>query len=190
MGLRNTPNRYGGLAMTFHWLLAAAVIFMLWLGIAMERMGMEGRLLGMDQFAAYQLHKSIGFTILILALLRLIWRWMNPVPPLPDNLKTWERWAAALTHVALYLLLIAMPIIGWVMVSASPWQIPTYLYGAIELPHLTGPSEELERAMKRLHATLGFAFIALLVLHIAAALKHHFVMKDDTLKRMLPGSRI
>jgi len=190
MGLRNTPRRYGSLAMLFHWVLAAAVIFMLWLGLAMEDMAPDGRLLGLDQFAAYQLHKSIGFTILVLAVLRLVWRWVNPVPPLPDNLKRWERWAAKVTHVALYMLLIAMPIVGWIMVSASPWQIPTVLYGVIELPHLTGPNEWLERGMIRLHANLGFLFIALLVLHVLAAAKHHFFLRDDTLKRMLPGSRV
>ena len=190
MGLRNTSRRYGSVAMLFHWVLAAAVIFMLWLGIAMEGMAPDGRLLGLDQFAAYQLHKSIGFTILVLAVSRLVWRWINPVPPLPENLKTWERWAAKFTHVALYLLLIAMPIVGWIMVSASPWQIPTVLYGVVELPHITGPNEQLEGAMIRLHATLGFVFIALLVLHVVAAAKHHFVLKDDTLKRILPGTQV
>jgi cytochrome b561 len=184
------PRRYGGVAMVFHWLLAAAVIFMLVLGLAMHEMTPDDRFLGLDQFGAYQLHKSIGFTILILAALRLIWRWFNPAPTLPDTLKRWELWAAKITHVALYLLLIAMPIVGWVMVSASPWQIPTFLYGVIELPHLTGPSEPLEAAMINLHAVMAFVFIGLIVLHIAAALKHHFILKDDTLKRMLPGTRI
>jgi len=190
MGWRNTTERYGNTAMVIHWLSAAAVIFMLVLGLVMHEMSADDRFLGMDQFAAYQLHKSIGFTILIVALFRLIWRWLNPTPPLPDTLKTWERWAARITHGALYALLIAMPIVGWVMVSASPWQLPTILYGVIELPHLTGPSEPLEMAMMNLHATLAFVFIALLVLHIGAALKHHFILKDDTLKRMVPGTRL
>lgn len=190
MALTNSTSRYGVVTMTLHWLLAAAVIFMLVLGLVMHEMSPDDRFLGMGQFAAYQLHKSIGFTVLILAVMRLLWRWANPVPPLPGTLKVWERWAATFTHVALYVLLIAMPIVGWVMVSASPWQIPTLLYGAIELPHLTGPNEQLEAAMMTLHAIMAFTFIALLVLHIAAALKHHFVLKDDTLKRMIPGTRI
>lgn len=190
MGLRNTAKRYGSVAMALHWLLAAAVIFMLGFGLVMADMGPDDRLLGMNQFAAYQLHKSIGFTVLVLAAIRLIWRWINPVPPLPDTLKSWERWAAKVTHVALYALLIAMPIVGWIVVSASPWQIPTYLYGVVELPHLTGPDEQLEGRMISLHSTLGFVFIALLVIHVAAALKHHFVLKDDTMKRMVPGTRV
>jgi cytochrome b561 len=190
MALGNSRTRYGWVTMTLHWGLAVALVFMIWFGLAMYNMDPDGTLLGMNQFTAYQLHKSIGFTILVLALARLIWRWANPTPSLPSTLKRWERIAAHTTHIGLYILMIAIPVAGWIMVSASPWQIPTVIYGLFELPHLVGPSEALESAMITVHATLAFLLLGLIALHVGAALKHHFILKDDVLKRMLPFTRV
>jgi cytochrome b561 len=185
---KNMPDRYGLIAIALHWLIAGAIIAMLVLGFVMVRLTPGTTL----QFDAYQLHKSIGLTILGLSLLRLGWRLANPGPPLPASLGRWERRLARLVHAGFYLLMLALPLSGWMMVSASVWNIPTVLFGVIEVPHLPVLStlehkKPVETALKSVHALLGWAAVLLLFLHVAGALKHHFIVKDDTLLRMLPG---
>ncbi len=187
-GWRNSASRYGMVAIGFHWLIAAAILGMLVLGTIMVEISPASPL----KFALYQWHKSIGISILVLSLLRLAWRFANPVPPLPAGLQWWEIAAARGTHVGFYALMILLPVSGWAMVSVSPWNIPTILYGIVELPHLPlrGMIEDhkgAESALKEVHEWLGWGVVALLALHVAGALKHHFVMRDDTLLRMLPG---
>lgn len=182
------PDRYGLMAIALHWLIAGAIIAMLVLGFVMVRLTPGTTL----QFDAYQLHKSVGLTILGLSLVRLGWRLANPVPPLPANLGRWQRGLARLVHAGFYLLMLALPLSGWMIVSASVWNIPTVLYGVIEVPHLPvlGTLEHkkpVETALKSVHELLAWAAVLLLFLHVAGALKHHFILKDDTLLRMLPG---
>jgi len=184
-GLRNTPRRYGAVAMTFHWVLAVLVIALLALGMIMTDLPPSPR-----TFEIYQLHKSVGFVVFVLALGRLAWRLANPVPALPDTLKRWERAAAHVTHYGLYVLLIAQPVVGWLASSASTLGVQTVVFGVLPLPDAVSPSESLYSVLSTLHAVIGWAFVVLLVLHVAAALKHHFVLKDDVLRRMLPGTRV
>ncbi len=184
---RNSLSRYGMIAIGFHWLIAFAIIGMLALGTIMVDMSPASPL----KFTLYQWHKSVGITILVLSLLRLGWRLVNPVPRLPTGMQWWEIAAARGTHVGFYLLMILLPVSGWAMVSVSPWDIPTILYGLVELPHLPlrGMVDDLkgaESALKEVHEWLGWGAVGLLVLHVAGALKHHFVSRDDTLLRMLP----
>ena len=111
-------SRYTGVAIALHWAMAALLVFMIWLGWNMD-----------ENEARYQLHKSIGITILFLALARLAWRFANPPPPLPEGMPGYERTASHLVHLAFYALMIGIPLGGWFMVSVSPLHVPTVLFG-------------------------------------------------------------
>lgn len=183
-------QRYGAVAIVLHWTIAFAIAGLLMLGTVMVRLTPGSSL----QFELYQWHKSVGITVLALSLLRLGWRLAHPPPPLPANLRPWERALARLTHVGFYVLMLALPLSGWMIVSASLWNIPTVLYGAIPLPHLPILStlehkKPVEDALKEVHEWLAITTTTLLVLHVAGALKHHFVLRDDTLLRMLPTGK-
>jgi cytochrome b561 len=188
--LRNTRERYGLVAIALHWVIAAAILGLLVLGVLMVRLPPGSSL----QFELYQWHKSVGMTVFALSLLRLGWRLANPPPPLPANLRPWERALARVTHLGFYVLMLALPFSGWMMVSASVWGIPTVLYGVIPLPHLPILStlenkKPVEDALKVVHEWLAIGMVALLLLHVTGALKHHLVLRDDTLARMLPNRR-
>lgn len=185
---RAAPDRYGLVAILLHWIIALSIITLLAMGAVMVRLTPGGSL----QFNVYQLHKSLGITVLVLSLLRLAWRLFNPPPPLPANLDPWERALARVTHVGFYVLMIALPFSGWMMVSASVWNIPTVIFGAFTLPHLPvlgdlQNKKPVEEALKEVHEALAIGMFVLLMLHVAGALKHQFVLRDDTLARMLPG---
>ncbi|MEP2706066.1 MAG: cytochrome b [Roseibium sp.] len=184
--LRNTPTGYGRIAITFHWIMAILIIGMLGFGLYLAQLPKTDQ----ATFQLYQLHKSLGFVVLALAAFRLAWRLINPSPRLPKGMPAWERLAAHLGHISLYALLFAMPISGWLMVSASPWGIPTILFNSLPVPHLPvpdapGTKEQAEAVFKMIHSYSAYLLIALIVVHVAAALKHHFIARDDTLKRMV-----
>jgi cytochrome b561 len=193
MPARNSPLRYGTVAATLHWLIAAAIIGMIGFGYYLSTLPIADPGL----FRLVQIHKSIGLTILALSVLRTVWRLVNPVPPLPDTLGKPMKVLARATHILLYVLIVAIPLSGWAMVSASPLGIPTMWFGLFEWPHIA-PLAHLpfdrkpaaEETIHTLHAWLAYGTAALLALHIGAALLHHFFMKDDTLRRMLPGTRL
>ena len=186
MPLYNTATSWGWPAKALHWLVAALVVGMLGVGIAMVWLVSD---LG-SKFQLYQLHKSFGVLVFALVLARLGWRQLNPlVPAMPTNLRPWERVAALLTHRAFYVLLVLMPITGWLTASASPLGIPTSVFGLFQLPNPVGPNATLEGVMSFAHATLALLLVLLLALHVGAALRHHFVLHDDVLARMLPGHR-
>jgi cytochrome b561 len=186
--LSNNPVRYGAVTVTLHWVIAAAIIFMLALGKVMHELPDESP----DKFPLYQLHKSIGLTILVLSVARLGWRLVNVVPPLPAHMSMWERWAAHVSHFLLYALIIGIPLSGWARVSSDPIGIPTIWFGLFEIPHMPGvaPSEDFAHTMHEVHELLGNAMILLLLIHVGAALKHHFWDRDTVLKRMLPFTRV
>lgn len=175
--------RYTRTAIVLHWMIAVLIIGQLCGGKLM--MWLEPTPL---KFELFQLHKSFGFIILGLSLLRLGWRATHKAPPLPDNLKPWERRAAKLTHVGFYALIIGLPLSGWIMVSASTPKITTKIFKAIKVPDVPFiPRSDLaETITKTTHEVLAIAIFGLLLLHIGAALKHHFVLKDDVLARMMP----
>jgi|SoiMethySBSTD1v2_1073268.scaffolds.fasta_scaffold875646_1 cytochrome b561 len=189
----NTRVRYGAVAMTLHWLLAALILFMLALGLFMTSLDeMDPR-----TFPLFQIHKSIGLTILILTLLRLAWRLSNPIPSLPSGMRGWERLAARGTHALFYVLMIAIPLMGWATVSAAPLAVPTMWFGLFEWPHIPFLAD-LPRVEKRMiegplattHAVLALSMLGLALLHVGAALKHQFRDRDDVLKRMLPWTKL
>ncbi len=193
MAARNNNMRYGTVAMTLHWLIAIAIICMIAFGYYLSTLPITDPSL----YRLVQLHKSIGLTILALSVLRIIWRLINPVPPLPDTLSRPMKVLARFTHVLLYVLIVAIPFTGWAMVSASPLGLPTMWFGLFEWPHIGflahlpyDQKDAKEEAIHSVHAWLAYGTAALLVLHVGAALMHHYFMKDDTLRRMLPGTRL
>lgn len=190
MPVKNTEDRYGAVAMTLHWLIALGFIAMLGLGLYMADLPLSDP----NKFPLYQWHKSIGLTILLLVLVRLAWRALNITPPLPSGLKPYERRLAHTTHASLYAALIVMPLTGWTLVSASSFNIPTMFYGVIEWPHIgwiaAHPQKKLiEEWAAEIHSTIALLAGLALLAHIGAALKHHFILKDDVLRRMLPHRR-
>ena len=182
MTIRNTTSRWGGVAQFLHWLIVGLIITQVILANVAERLPVSPK-----KIAVFARHKSIGITILCLAVLRLAWRWANPTPPLPTTLKPYERVLAELTHAGLYLLLFAMPLTGWMMTSARGF--PVSWFGFWQLPDFVPKNQSLYNAMKQTHDTLALALYAIVFLHVAAALKHHFVLKDDVLRRMLPVTK-
>ena len=180
--------RYSTVAILLHWTIAAAIVAQLAIGLWMVR---AIRFAGSQAvaFHAYQWHKSLGLMILMLSLLRLCWRLANPPPPLPTTMTKLQRKAAKAIHGLFYVLTLGMPLVGWLMVSASPLGLPTMVFGLFEWPHiawLAGVGSGLEAGLKTAHRSMGYAFIGLLTLHVAAALKHHLSDRDDVLARMLP----
>ena len=167
-------------ARTLHWVTASLVLLNLPLGLVIAN-NWGGPL--QDQL--YNLHRSIGALIIPIILTRAIYRWSHPPLPLPDAIAPLQRLAAAGTHWALYALLLAQPLIGWIATSAYPAPIP--VFGLFELPPLWGANRALSDRLFSLHAACGIAIAGIVVLHVAAACHHHFVRKDRVLLRMLTG---
>ena len=182
MSIRNTPTRWGHIAQFLHWLIVALIIVQVILANWAENLP-----LGPKKIGVYAWHKSVGITILALAILRLLWRWTNPTPLLPSTLKPYERVLAGLTHFGLYLLLFAQPLTGWMMTSARGF--PVSWFGFFQLPDFVSKNQSLYNGMKETHDILALALYAIVFLHVAAALKHHFLLKDDVLRRMLPFTK-
>jgi len=181
MVIRNTPTRWGAVAQFLHWLIVILIIVQVVLASIADDLP-----LGMKKLAMLARHKSVGITILGLALIRLLWRWTNPTPPLPDTLRPYERALARFTHAALYFLLFAMPFSGWMMSSARGFPVSWFGFRSMQLPDLVPKNQALYHVLVTTHGTLAVVLLVVVALHMAAALKHHFVLKDDVLRRMLP----
>jgi cytochrome b561 len=179
MWLRNTPDRFGLVAQGFHWLTLLMLMGSFTLAFSMTAMPLSLRKL---QF--YSWHKWVGVTVFVIVILRLAWRLANTVPRQPVATPLWQRRLAAVSHAALYTLLIVMPLTGWVMSSAL--NLPVVYLGLIHLPSPFGVDRALGEAMKDVHHALGLALLALIGIHALAALYHHVVLRDDVLRRMLP----
>lgn len=184
MRLTNSPRVFGVVAASLHWLIALSILTMIYLGFTM---------VDEEKFNLYQLHKSLGITILVLSLARLAWRFIDPPPPLPEAMPRWEKLAAHLNHWIFYALMIGMPLLGWAIVSASPNSdfIATKIWGWFQLPLLpvlpTLPNREaLSDQLGELHETAAWIFLALIALHVGAALKHQFWDRDRVLHAMVP----
>ncbi len=187
------PDRYGAVAQALHWIMALLIGAMLVVGIYMLRLPQAEKFPGKIGYDLYQLHKSVGLVVLVLAVLRIGWRLTHRAPRLPATLKPYEKGLAHASHLALYLLILAMPLSGWLMVSASELahgMLPTRFFDLFTVPNLLAADEAAEATLGQVHTVLAFAAIAVLVLHVGAALKHHFVLKDNVLLRMLPFTRL
>lgn len=173
---------YTPAAKILHWLIALIIFGMLPLGFYMSDLKLSPLKLQL-----YSWHKWAGVTIFMLVLIRLLWRIGNRPPALPSHMKPYEQWAAHLGHFALYALMLAIPLSGWLMSSAKGFQ--TVWFGVLPLPDLLDKNRELGELLEEVHETLNFILIAVLVGHVGAALKHHFIDRDDVLTRMLPHRR-
>src|SRR3954471_19362581 len=170
--------RYSALAIALHWTIAALIVLQIVLAGRMEARTPEA-------FAVVQFHKSIGITVLLLSLARLAWRLIHPPPPEPATLVGWEKTLSAVVHWAFYVVMIAMPLTGWVMVSASRIELPTLLYGSIPWPHIPGLPELAagpkkvwhDTALNAHHLIIKGAY-GLIALHVAGALKHQLFSRD------------
>jgi cytochrome b561/polyisoprenoid-binding protein YceI len=184
-------KRYTTVAIVLHWLIAAAIIFQVILG---WRMGDEPK--GPATYAIFQLHKSIGITILLLSLARLAWRLTHRPPPHPVGQPRWETIASQIVHVAFYVIMIGLPVTGWIIVSTSKLGLPTVLYGAIPWPHLpflpelaAGPKHLWHEIGENGHGLLVKTTYLLLALHLGAVAKHQILDRDEVLGHMAPGAK-
>ena len=179
MPLKNTRDQWGSVSKALHWLVVALVLAMAWLGLTMGDLPN-----GPDKIATYALHKSIGITLLALVVLRLLWRLYAGAPDAIAGTSRLQERVATFVHWALYALLLAMPLSGWVLNSASGF--PLQWFGLANLPAITGKDHDLHELAEDVHEWLFWAMVTLAVLHAAAAFQHHLFQRDATLARMLP----
>ena len=180
---QSSPTRYSAVAQAFHWIIAGLIVIQFVLASLEDDLP-----IGAHKLALLARHKSVGMTILMLAILRLLWRLKNPPPELPDGMSPLERTLARATHIAFYVLLFAMPLTGWMMSSAKNYSVSWF--GLFTWPNLIGKNAAAFNFLHSTHAILSDALWVIAVLHILAALKHHFWNKDTVLLRMLPFVRL
>jgi cytochrome b561 len=176
---KSPPARYTAVAQSFHWIIAALIVTQFALAWSADDLP-----LGMHKLALLARHKSFGMTVLMLAILRLSWRLKHPPPALPVGMTPSERILATATHIAFYVLLFAMPLTGWMMSSAKNYSVSWF--GLFTWPNLIAPNDTAFDFFRATHSYLSDALFGLAVLHLLAALKHHFWNKDDVFLRMLP----
>lgn len=172
-------NRYTLTAIRLHWLLAVLIFAVFPLGVIAHGMGFSPLKL---QLVSY--HKWLGVTIFMLTLIRLSWRLSHTPPPLPESLPRWQHLIGHFVHGSLYVLMLLIPLSGWLMSSAKGFQ--TVLFGILPLPDLIAKDKTLAADLFVLHQSLNFFLLGLLAAHIGAALKHHLIDHDGILARMLP----
>ena len=192
MSTRDTNTRYGTVAMSLHWLIALAVLFNIALGYYMGDLPRTDP----DRFWIIQFHKSTGLSILVLSVARVLWRVVNPMPALPETMARWERILARSVHYIFYVLIIAIPLSGWAMVSASTRGLPTMWYGLFPWPNIpfladlpVDQKKYFGGIFADTHSLLAYLAIGLITLHVAAALKHLLWDRDTVMSRMLPGTK-
>ncbi len=183
MQVRNTTTRWGAISKGLHWLVVLLVI-----GQFVLANLADGLPPGMAKLGMLARHKSVGLTVLALALLRLLWRISQPTPSLPPAMPVLQKRLAQGTHVLLYGLLLAMPLSGWLMSSAKNY--PVSWFGLFQLPDLVAPSEGAYRGLHGAHEALAGLLVLTALLHLLGALKRHFLDRDDVLRRMLPFMRV
>ncbi len=181
-----TPaTRYHSAAIILHWVMAVAFILMLGSGLTLEYAKLEQQF----KFQLFQWHKSLGVLLLVAVALRIAVRlWQKP-PALPALFKRWEVIAAHLGHFGLYALMLLMPLSGWMMVSSSPYGLPTIVFNLFEWPHIPGlaANEAVNASAKTIHWLGAWAFLALLAAHVGAVIKHYLFERENLLRRMWWG---
>lgn len=178
MSSSSSPDRYTGVAIALHWLVALAVVGTFGLGLYMHDLPVSP-----SRLKLFNWHKWAGVTILAVGVLRVAWRWTHR-PPADLPMPAWQRKLAHAVHGSLYVLLFAIPLVGWAYSSASGF--PVTLFGVLPLPDFVPRDKALAEFLKPLHARLAWVLAALVFLHVAAVIKHVFVDKDALAARMLP----
>jgi cytochrome b561 len=177
-------QRYNGVSMLLHWVLALAILVAFVVGLQFEDMPLSPSKIKLINY-----HKWAGVAILFLSLLRLVWRITHRPPALPAAIEqampSWQLKAYHGTHHLMYLLFFAVPLLGWAYSSAKGY--PIVWFGVLPLPDLVAPNKELAEVLEEAHGAAAFGLMALVALHVAAALKHQFIDKDGLLERMRPG---
>jgi len=180
MKIRKPAQNWSPVARSLHWLMAFLIVIQLVVGWAGERMARSPAKI--DVMTA---HKSLGITLLLLVLFRLAWRWFHPASGTPPGSKAWERVLSGLSHGTLYFLMIALPLSGWL--AASTTAVPWKLWWFIPWPRIAEPDKALHEQVAFSHEVLAWLLIGILSIHIAAALRHHFIKRNDVLSRMWRG---
>lgn len=182
MSFRNPSDRWGPVSQLLHWTIAVLIVAVAVIGLWMDTLPRSPRTI-----EVYALHKSLGLTILALAMLRLAWRLIAGAPVTPAGLPRWQARAASLTHAALYAMMFAMPLSGWLLNAAAGY--PLQWFGLFNIPRVIGRDETLHAFGEAVHEFGFWVLLVLVVVHVAAALHHHLFREDDTLRRMLPRRR-
>lgn len=183
---RNNGHSYGAVAIVLHWTIAVLFVGQIALGYLTQATSDRPRL----QFELYQWHKSFGFLVLALALLRVGWSFAGPKPRPVPNVPPWKEMTSRTVHGLLLVLTILVPLTGWAIASSSPLRIPSFAFNLVVIPDLPlERSDALEALWSQGHALLAYAAGLLALMHAGAALHHHFVLKDGTLTRMLRAER-
>jgi cytochrome b561 len=178
----NTALSWGIVSRWFHWVLGAAIIGMIAYGWWMNHFPARA-----DKFFYRSIHADIGYVVLLLTVIRLIWRGVNPTPELPDA-PQWQRLAARINHWALYLVTILVAMLGW---AHSGSRTPNYSdwFGLFHVPQITLPDKAAADAYEERHIMFAYVLLALIVLHVAAAAWHHYVRRDRVTLRMVRGEK-
>jgi cytochrome b561 len=178
----NTTSRWGSISRWFHWILGVAIIGMLAYGWWMNHIPARP-----DRFFHRSIHADIGYLILLLTVLRLIWRGVNPTPALPPDTSPWQRLAARISHGALYAAVILVTVLGWAHSGARAQNYASF-FGWFNVPQFTSPDKAAEHFYEDWHIYTAYALLALIVIHMAAAGWHHFIKRDRVAARMVSGA--
>ena len=176
---RNTGERYGAVSQALHWLIVLLVAVQFTLGFMAHNLPIS-----LERLVLLTRHKAFGMTILMLMVLRLLWRLYSPPPPLPVGMGALQKRLAHMSHVLLYILLLTMPVVGWLTSSAS--NLTVSWFGLFPFPNLVGPDPDLAKSLKALHMAMAWVLLALITVHVSAAIWHQTARKDGVLLRMLP----
>lgn len=176
-------NLYTRTAIALHWIVALLIIFNL--GFGLYTVGLT---LSPQKLKFFSWHKWTGVTIFLLVTVRLLWRLTHPAPALPATMKPWELAAAQASHIGLYVLFFAAPLSGWLFSSAAGFQ--TVYFGVFPIPDLLSKNKEVADVLKVVHHWINYVMAAVIVVHAAAAIKHHVIDRDDVLTRMLPFLKV
>jgi cytochrome b561 len=180
--LRNTTARWGWPAKLLHWVGAILILLLLGHGYWMTHFAPRP-----DRLAHYSGHAALGYDLLGLLVLRLLWRWSNPVPALPAESQRWERLAAQASHLFLYLLMLAASVTGWALAGTFRNPLARDVFN-LPVPLIVESQDRaLHRTLEDWHKILAYVLAALIVVHILGALRHHFVKRNDVLARMVRG---
>lgn len=178
MLIKNTQRRYGIISILLHWIIAVLMITLVIEGLYMTRIPISEQKLKL-----YGWHKEYGMLLLMLVMLRIVWRIGNIVPLLPASIPRWQKFAAHAVHWLFYIFMFALPITGWLLTSAAG--LPVSFFDLFIFPDLISPNENMRILFTEIHQWLSYGFIVTFFMHVGAALKHHFINKDDILRRII-----